>query len=348
MQYFNTAGYRDNLARASGRTFDYRAPLSDGSWNAWRADFRAALRERLGLNRIGTVPAGLNPRCTESVECDGYTREKWYVTSEPGIEIPFYLLLPGTGEGPYPLIITPHGHGARGKETYVANYVTEEDRISSEQGERDVAVQAVKEGYAVIAPDVRGFFEMGGEEEWLKSDGKGNSCVNFQKVALMYGRTLIGERVHDMGRLIDYAATRPEIDTSRIVMTGNSGGGTVTLFTAALDDRISVAVPGSYVCTFEKSIIPIGHCPCNIVPGILELGEMYDVAALIAPRPLLIVHGVHDEIYPIEGTRETYGHLRNVYAAMDAESSCELYEGSGGHRYYKERVWPFVHTHLRR
>src|SRR5690606_24148097 len=152
-----------------------------------------------------------------------------------------------------PLVLTPHGHGRRGKEVYVGNFETEEERQEALNGERDVALQAVSEGYAVIAMDVRGFWEMSREEEF--SQEKTCSCDELQKRAFMFGRTLIGERVHDMGRLIDYAATRPEIDTSRIAITGNSGGGTVSLFTAALDERIKVCAPGSYFNTFRGSLM---------------------------------------------------------------------------------------------
>src|SRR5690606_25437793 len=119
-----------------------------------------------------------------------------------------------------------------------------------------------------IAMDVRGFWEMARDEEF--SQGRTCSCDELQKRAFMFGRTLIGERVHDMGRLIDYAATRPEIDTSRIAITGNSGGGTVSFFTASLDERISVCVPSSYYCTFQGSIMNVPHCHCNFIPGMMK------------------------------------------------------------------------------
>ena len=174
----------------------------------------------------------------------------------------------------------------------------------------------------------------------------GRSCEELQRVALMYGRTLIGERVHDIGRLLDYAATRPEIDSTRVAITGNSGGGTVSLFAAALDERIKVSAPASYFCTFAASIIGVHHCVCNVVPGVMELGEMYDIAGLIAPRPFLAINGVQDPIFPIDATREAFSALQKIYAAQGLAAQCELYEGDGGHRYYKARVWDFLREHL--
>lgn len=345
MEFFNTDAHLHNLSNSTTRQFDYQSTLKTGEWKQWQCSLRTKLEELLGLPEIRAVAekAPLATRAAGTEEFETYTREKLYVTTEPGIEIPCYLLLPKKLDGPLPLVLTPHGHGKYGKEMYVGNKIDEECRQKILEGERDVALQAVNEGYAVIAPDVRGFYEMSRERDF---ETIGKSCADLQKVAIMYGRTLIGERVHDMGRLIDYAATRPEIDTSRIAITGNSGGGTVSLFTAALDKRITVAAPGSYFCTFFDSIISIYHCPCNIIPGIMQVAEMYDVATLIAPRPVLFINGKEDPIFPINAVRTAFSHVREVYCAMGCAEKCELFEGNGGHRYYKERVWDFVHKHF--
>ena len=89
------------------------------------------------------------------------------------------------------------------------------------------------------------------------------------------------------------------IDQTKIAMTGNSGGGTITLFTAAIDTRIAIAIPSCYFCTFKGSIGAMRHCDCNYVPGILRLGEMYDIAGLITPRPFKVIAGRTDPIFPI-------------------------------------------------
>jgi hypothetical protein len=80
----------------------------------------------------------------------------------------------------------------------------------------------------------------------------------------------------------------------------------------------------------------------------MELGEMYDISGLIVPRPVFFVNGVHDAIFPIERTREAFAHTQAIYGAIAPERRdlCELYEGSGGHRYYSERVWPFLRHHF--
>ena len=173
-----------------------------------------------------------------------------------------------------------------------------------------------------------------------------SACRTMQMHAQLFGRTLVGDRAWDVRRLIDFAEDHERLDADRVALTGNSGGGTVTLFAAAVDERIDVAVPSSYFCTFADSILAMRHCECNYVPGALALGEMADVAGLIAPRPFLAVNGEDDPIFPIEGTRRAFERLQSIYEGAGVPRRCDLYVGSGGHRYYKDGVWPFVADHL--
>jgi dienelactone hydrolase len=221
---------------------------------------------------------------------------------------------------------------------------TEAERKDLEAGERDVALQAVREGYVAIAPDMRGFAGLRRQPE-IDKDAN-NSCRTMQMHAMMFGRTLIGERVWDVMRLIDYATTRPEIDTSRVAVTGNSGGGTVSLFAGACDERITVSAPSSYFCTFEHSIGSIRHCECNYVPGLLAVAEMNDVASLTAPRAFLAVAGRTDPIFPYEATQAAFERVKEAYTAAGVGERCELYTGEGGHRYYKAGIWPFMRRWL--
>ena len=235
-------------------------------------------------------------------------------------------------------MLTPHGHGH--PHIYVGLFDSPEEEREIREGERDIAVQAVEQGYLVIAPTTRAFGETRSAAD--KEQNAKSSCRRQLMHDLLVGRTPIGDRVWDMSRLIDWAIAHQGVDTTRIAITGNSGGGTVSLFAAACDTRISVSVPGSYFNTFAGSLGSIPHCDCNYVPGILRLGEMPDVAGLIAPRHFLAVAGREDHIFPIAHTEAAYAQLVKVYQALSVPERCELYVGDGGHRYYKERVWSFV------
>ena len=189
----------------------------------WQEEFRSELINSLGINEIKKRGyCDLEPVCINTVRFDDHIREEWTITSEPGYKVPLFLLKPLNQTGPVPLVITPHGHGKYGKDTYVGIFNNEEDRKGMEEGERDIALQAVREGYIAIAMDQRGFAGTRFRKDIEKDTN--NSCRTMQMHALLFGRTLVGERIWDIGRIIDYAKTRDDIDDERIVITGNSGG----------------------------------------------------------------------------------------------------------------------------
>jgi len=121
---------------------------------------------------------------------------------------------------------------------------------------------------------------------------------------------------------------------------GNSGGGTISYFAACMEPRISIAMPSCYVCSFRHSITRIDHCADNYIPGFLRWFELADIACLIAPRPLVIVAGESDTIFPIAGVHEAYGQIREIYSAAGGADRCRLVVGSGGHQFYARESWP--------
>jgi dipeptidyl aminopeptidase/acylaminoacyl peptidase len=158
--------------------------------------------------------------------------------------------------------------------------------------------------------------------------------------SLMLGKTLAGERVYDVERGMDYLATRPEIDVERIGIMGNSGGGTITMFAAAvLRDRLAYAMPSCSFCTYEDSIMNIYHCSDNYIPGLLKYADMPDILGVFAPKPVVVVAGEHDEIFPIDGVRRAFSKLSAVYEAAGAKDKCKLVVGPGGHRFYADPAW---------
>jgi dienelactone hydrolase len=157
--------------------------------------------------------------------------------------------------------------------------------------------------------------------------------------ALMLGRTVIAERVFDVDRGIDYLASRGDADMSRIGVMGNSGGGTTSVYAAALLPRIAYAMPSCVFCTYADSLMRIYHCGDNYVPSIMRYAEIADVLGLAAPKPVLVVAGDEDPIFPIGGTRKAFRDLKRIYAAAAAAKRCQLHVGRGGHRFYAD-AWP--------
>ena len=120
----------------------------------------------------------------------------------------------------------------------------------------------------------------------------------------------------------------------------------MTLFSSAVDSRITACAPSCYFSTFAGSILAMGHCACNSVPGLLQAAEMPDIGGLIAPRPVLIIAGVKDTIFPIDAVREGFTALKRIYTDAGAADRLELFEGDEGHRYYAKRVWDFFSEKL--
>lgn len=337
----------EQLLRDSTREYGY-----DGQRGSELADWQASVRRELAS--ILGFPAirdrgscALKPERLGTESMAGYERQTWHVQTEPGFRVPFYLLVPDEGEAPHPVVLAIHGHCEDGKELTVGN--VPDDRVEITEDRRDFALQAVERGYAVLAPDMRAFGELAGPVP--ESDGY-RACTRMQKTDQLFDRTLAGDRTWDVLRLIEFVESRSRgqgraaLDADRIAITGHSGGAAVSLFAAALDDRLAPVALNAYFCTFEESIVAIDHCECNYAPGILRLGEMWDIAGAIAPRPLAVVTGDEDPIFPVEGTRRAFSNLREIYQNAGSEDACDLLVGAGTHRYYPKRVWPFVRSHL--
>ncbi|MCY4402042.1 MAG: acetylxylan esterase [Candidatus Poribacteria bacterium] len=337
---YNADKHFETLYGTVTRKYEFRETTREGMI-AWQSNFRPELREILGLDNMESDLDGYTPKAEQLnvLDLDDHIRENWYLWVEPTVPLPFYLIRPKAIEGKLPLILTPHGHNHPHIYAGIAHSEKEEQEML--EGERDIARQAaVEEGYIAIAPTTRAFGETRTDAD--KNNNNTHSCRHQLVHDILVGRTPIGERVWDMSRLIDWAIENLPIDAERIAITGNSGGGTVSLFAAACETRIAVAVPSCYFCTFEGSIGTIRHCECNYVPGVMRLGEMYDVAGLIAPRPFCAISGKDDPIFPIGHVKLAYEKLKEIYTVAGVGDRCELYIGEGGHRYYKTGAWNFV------
>ena len=275
-----------------------------------------------------------------------YWEERVEIFSAPGVRLPCYRLQPKTVPPPggFPVVLALQGHHPRGKEPFVGHYLGVEEKAQTEQREEDVGIQAVARGYAVLVPELLGFGELAWEQD--RAADKKNSCAELSRRLLLMGRTLMGERVADLMQVLDYAGTLPDVNLERILVVGYSGGGTAAMFLASLDARVGAAVLVSSFCTYRASIVARAHCLCNVVPGILQLGEMSDLAGLIAPRPLLVVHGAQDPIYPAEATREAFSELQCTYAGFSQRENCQLVVGQGGHRFFAQPVWDFAQAYV--
>jgi dienelactone hydrolase len=153
-------------------------------------------------------------------------------------------------------------------------------------------------------------------------------------------------RVLDALRVIDYLQSRDEVDGKNIGTMGISGGGMHAFFSAAIDPRIKAAVISGYFCDWRDSILSIFHCTCNFVPGLLNLGELSDLAGLIAPRPLLVEHGTRDHIFPIARVKAAVAKARRAWKVFAAEGNLATDYFEGRHRINGDAAYDFLAAHL--
>jgi dienelactone hydrolase len=303
-----------------------------GDVAAWQRKLRRRLRQMLGPMPRRRCP--LNVRTLWREETDLGSIEKLVFTSEPYADVPAYLCLPRGARPPYRVFICLQGH-SEGVHVSIARQQQDERLPRPVAGDRDFALGCMRRGIAALCLEQRSF---GMRKETAVKNGQGG-CHDATLHALMLGRTLIGERVYDVDRGIDYLAARGDMRLDELGVMGNSGGGTISLFAAATLPRLRVAMPSCYFCTFRDSIMRIHHCMDNYVPGLLRVAEMADVMGLFAPRPVVIVAGQEDEIFPIAGVREAFAQLRRIYAAAGAPDNCRLVVGPEGHRFYADLGW---------
>ncbi len=293
------------------RTEKARYPIADYAGISRR---EWLLRRRAILKRLGDAVGGfpkkkvpLSPHITRKTDRGDYTVETLYFYTRPNWPVSACFYLPKGAQKRLPAVLLVHGHSYAQKAAPVY---------------QRVAVHLVKNGYAVLAVDFVG----GGDR---RPQG------HVSRYIFTAGKTVMGIMVWDNMRAIDYLASRREVDSSRIGITGSSGGGNQTAFTTIFDERIAASCPVNAVTMYDEHM-GIGcdsYCPCEVIPGLWRFAEYSDLVATVAPRPLLVVQAIKDRLFPIKGAREVYYRAREVYRAFGVPENIGLAEDYGPHSY---------------
>jgi len=182
---------------------------------------------------------------------------------------------------------------------------------------------------------------------------EGSNFERFTSARLIVeGSALQTKMLSDAMRGIDYLLSRAEVDPARLGCIGHSLGGQQTLFTAAIDERISAAVSScgfaSYASLFRDRI---NHNYAAYVPGLLRHGEVGDVLALAAPRPFLVLAGNADRIFPFDGIVASVERARERYRTLGVEDRLGFVPVNAGHAFsddMRQRAYAWFDQWLRR
>ncbi len=300
---------------------------------------QARLRKEL-VAALGGFPEKtlLNARTVGTLTRDGYRVEKVIYESRPEHHVTANLYVPD-GPGPFPAVLMPIGHSQNGK---AAEYV--------QRG----SILLAKNGFAVLAYDPIG---QGERVQLLDALGqpalKGSTSEHTMTMvgALPTGYCTASFRVWDGIRSLDYLCSRPEIDAKRIGCTGCSGGGTLTSYLMALDDRIAAAAPSCYLTSLDRLFSTIGPQDGEQnIPGQVAFGlDHADYLFLRAPKPTLMIAATKD-FFDIRGTRDTFREASRIYSKLGFPERVELVETDTAHGYprsHREAAVRFFNRRLR-
>ncbi len=299
----------------------------------WKKQLRQKFIELTGLDLIAANSCEPNLTIEFEKEEEEYKLIRFTFESEVGETVPCYLVIPKLGKEKYPVAITMQGHSS-GFHNSIGEIKYEDDKDYHPRGQ--FALQAAREGFVALAIEQRG---MGEKKTLEEKRGSHRMCQHQSMVSLLLGRTTLGGRIWDISRAIDLLSNFKEADTDKILITGNSGGGTISYYAACYDERIKLSVPSCAFCPYPESIIDIRHCVCNYIPSAFRYFDMQDLACLIAPRNLVVVAGIKDKIFPIEGVERGMKTLKEIYAKNGVEDKVRLVVTPEKHWWCADIVW---------
>jgi dienelactone hydrolase len=261
-------------------------PASREALRAWRSRLHAEVESRITLNR---TESALQPRTLDRVDRGSYILEKVVYHSEPEVYVPAVLLLPKTGSAISAVVFANEsGKTAPG---VVDNYLR----------------PLVESGVAVLAIDTRGTGETtpagNTENSYRNFTGDHESRLMYDSLAM--GATPLGMRTRDVLRGVDYLRSRSDIDAKRISVIGQGSAGLPVLHAVALDDTIRGAAITNTLATYGAIVDHeiYTHRYVMFTPGALRKYDLPDVAALVAPRPLLVINAVDEAQRPLDAER---------------------------------------------
>ena len=331
----------DAAANKAAR-FPFKAKTASEA-RAWQKRARTALVDCLGF--LDTPKVSPRPREIEKVDRGSYVRHKIVIRTSADSELPLYLLVPKNIRGTLPVVLALHGHGY-GVKDIVGLWEDGSERLAPDGYHRDFACDLAERGFVVAAPEISCFGERQFSNTNFRASGLSGSCHNVATYATMLGKSAAGMRVLDGMRIVDYLRTLRYVDADNIGVMGISGGGMHAFFSAAVDPRIKASVISGYFCDWRHSILSIFHCTCNFVPGLLTIGELSDLAGLIAPRPLLVESGIRDDIFPIEYVKRTVTKARRAWKIFGAQDNLQTDYFEGRHRINGPVAYAFLAKHL--
>ncbi|OUS77777.1 hypothetical protein B1748_03060 [Paenibacillus sp. MY03] len=318
----------DYLKRLADNYFARDREVKEGLRDVEIFEPRKAGLKKYFIEMIGGLPESKTPLeavCTGIADRGSYQIRKMVYQSLPGVYVTANLYVPTAGTGPYPAVLFACGHIEAGKAAPIY---------------QKVCIELVNNGFVVLAVDpishgerMQGYDAVAGRTivRWhAEHTYLGLQCE-------LAGRHIVRYFVWDLIRSVDYLCTVEEVDSTRIGITGNSGGGIQSIMAMIADDRIAAAAPCTYISSRE-AYMKTGQPQDGeqVWDGAIRAGMDYDdYITLFAPKPVLI-GAVESDFFCIEGTLDSYDWAKRVYALYGREDDVELGLAKGTHAFNDE------------
>ncbi|MCX5682951.1 MAG: acetylxylan esterase [Planctomycetota bacterium] len=316
---------KDYLLKECGKCFDARRKAVEAITTPEQVLARQKTLREAWATAVGPMPerTPLNARVVGTLDRPAYRIEKVLYESRPGHHVTANLYVPKSGKAPYPAVLVPCGHSANGK---------------AMEAYQSICILLASHGFVALIYDPIG---QGERFQTFDDAGKRGAGGTEEHTLLDIGARLVGRsvaqyRIWDGICSIDYLCSRSEVDSNRIGCTGNSGGGTLTSYLMATDERISAAAPSCYLTTLEKLFATIGPQDGEQnIPGQVALGiDHADYITMRAPEPTIILAATKD-FFDIGGTWETMREAKRLYTILGHGERVDICEAPGPHGFGK-------------
>lgn len=295
-------------------------------------EIRAKAHELFSIDKICNLTEKTELiEAADSLDYPDYTLQKYSLKICDGLTTAVYMLTPKKLNKKAVGVVALCGHGygvrqilnisKRGSKKhfrYIDNY------------QKNFAVELVKRGCVVIAPELFGFGEARLASDLWKPFYI-SSCDELSHHLLPYGLTTASVRIAQALMCAKVLRETDTVDSSKVSLMGISGGGLTALYASVLDEGIYKTVICGYVNTFKDSILSLWHCPDNYIPGILEVGEIYDFACALAPKELFIESGNKDKLFPIGASKTAHKNIQRIYEMAGAKDKLHIDVFDGKH-----------------
>jgi len=312
--------------------------MTQGECLAWQECFKTKLLELLGPHR---PPTKWKTTVRGKQELPGYRRDELLLEANDFPPLPVYLLVPEAERGKrLPCALALHGHGPLGHHAVAGRDDLPGGQQAIAGANYDYGRHLAQRGYLVACPCFTPFGDRLGEGPGgREAFGKRDPCEDVFLRLMALGRVLMAENLRDALWAINLLLDHERADSERVACVGLSYGGRMAMLASAVDTRIRAAVMSGALNVMQERLVQPYSCGAQIIPGLLEYGDVPEIGGLIAPRPAVWEVGSRDGLMKQHWVAEATRRIESAYRALGAEGKLVIDRFDGGHQWHGEAAY---------